>query len=469
MIMNESTTGLPAGARMLPIVIAGGQFARACIIAASVAIAFRAFAHDGAPPNPDSTAPSTQPDQPKADAPSAPAFMRVQEVKNKSIELQIATRNYVQAEGKGPRVGLVGVAHIGDATFYRELQKVLDQYDIVLYESVKPSGASKPGGETAEQRIESTQSSMRFVRGMIETYNHQKDGYPANLDDVREFAAKQDPRLAQFMRDATVDAWGHDLQYGLLADAANPQHVYALISFGADGVGGGEDENADIDLGDEPAPDPLALSKEDGLQSQLAEALGLEFQLDAVDYSRPTFRCSDMDMDELNRRLAAKGLDFEVLGGTLAGSSLPGKLIKLLLGVMKLADTFMDGAITDTFKVVMIEMLGDPALTDMSMNQLGQGFGEVIINNRNEVALADLKSIIEREPQTKSVAIFYGAGHMGDFDARLREMGYAPADDGERWLTGMKVDLTQSAVSPRELNQIRAMIKQAIRQQLQAR
>ena len=469
MIMNESTTGLLAGRRLSSLLSAGGSLARTCIIAASVTIALRTFAQESAPPKPESPAPSTQPDQSKPNAPSTPAFMRVQEVKNKSIELQIAIRDYVHAEGKGPRVGLVGVAHIGDAAFYRELQKVLDQYDIVLYESVKPSGASKPGGETSEERIESTQSSMRFVRGMIETYKHQKDGYPANLDAVREFAVTQDPRLAQFMRDASIDAWGHDLQYGLLADAANPQHVYALISFGADGAGGGDGENADIDLGDEPAPDPLALSKEDGLQSQLAEALGMQFQLDAMDYSRPTFRCSDMDMDEINRRLAAKGLDFEVLGGTLAGSSLPGKLIKMLLGVMKLADTFMDGAITDTFKVVMIEMLGDPSLIDMSMNQLGDGFGEVIINNRNEIALADLKTIIEREPQTKSVAIFYGAGHMGDFDTRLREMGYGPADDGERWLTGMKVDLTQSAVSPRELTQIRGMIKQAIRQQMRPR
>lgn len=395
--------------------------------------------------------------------------MRVQEIKNKSIELQVAIRDYVRGDGTGPRVGLVGVAHIGDRDFYRELQKALAQYDVVLYESVKPSGANRPGGDTAEERLESTRASMRFVRGLIESYQHEKDGYPANLEAVREFAAAKDPRLAEFVRDASVDAWGRDLKYGLLADSVNPEKVYMLLSMGADGASGGEGENADISLGDEPAPDPMALSNDDGLQSQLAEALGLEFQLEAIDYGQANFRCSDMDMDELNRRLTARGLDFEVLGGTLAGSSLPAKVIKMLLGIMKLADSLMDGAITDMFKVVMIEMLGDPTLVDVSMNQLGEGFGEVIINDRNQVVLDDLKSIIEREPKAKSVAIFYGAGHMGDFDKRLREMEYAPADDGERWLTGMKVDFTQSAVSPRELNQIRTMIKQTLRQQMKQR
>lgn len=455
--------------RILKLLPSPRRATRTLALAATVMLATRAFGQ-AAPAAPSSPANADAPPSTQLEtAPKPPAFMRVQEQKNKAIELQVGTRDYVHAEGKGPRVGLVGVAHIGEKSFYRELQKLLDAYDIVLYESVKPSGASKPGGETPEARIESTQSSMRFVRGIIETYRHQKDGLPANLDAVRTFAATEDARLGEFISIASVDAWGNALQYGLVADAADPVNTYSLVSFGADGVMGGEGENADIDLAGEPAPKPTELAEDDGLQSQLADALGLEFQLEALDYARPNWRCSDMDMDQLNQRLEDKGLDFGVLGGTLAGSSLPAKLIKLLLGVMKMADSFMDGAIADTFKVVMIEMLGDPALTDMSLKQLGAGFGEVIINDRNQVPLNDLKAIIADEPDVKSVAIFYGAGHMADLDAQLRLMGYVPAEDGERWLTGMKVDLTQSAVSPREINQIRTMMKQAIKQQMRAK
>ena len=38
---------------------------------------------------------------------------------------------------------------------------------------------------------------------------------------------------------------------------------------------------------------------------------------------------------------------------------------------------------------------------------LGQGFGEVIVQDRNQVAVDDLKKLIEQEPGTKSVAILW--------------------------------------------------------------
>jgi len=415
---------------------------------------------------------ASQPNQPDVAPPKIDPFLRVIDRADKSIELQIASRDYVRADGQGPRVGLVAVAHIGDKSFYRSVQKLLEQYDIVLYESVKPEGAARPGGDTPQQRVESTKASMRFVGGLIETYRKKNDAYPASLDALKQFAHDIDPRLVQFLAMASVDAWDQPLNYQAKpSDNPEVQPTYALTSLGADHQAGGESENTDLALDDEAPPDPMELSKEDGLQTQLADALGLEFQLEALDYGLPNWRCSDMAMDEVNRRLQARGLDFEMIGGTLAGSSLPAKMIKVVLGLMKMLDSFTGGAITDTFKVVMIEILGDPSLTDMSLEQLGKGFGEVIINDRNQVPLGDLKRIAEREPQVKSVAILYGAGHMGDLDHQLREQGYAPSDapQAEHWMTAIKVDLTESAVSPREIAQIRMMIKQAIRQQLRGR
>jgi hypothetical protein len=433
---------------------------------AVVLIATRAFGQTG-PASTDAPA-ASQPaatEQKPADAP----FLRVVEDKNKSIELQIASRDYVREDGTGPRIALVAVAHIGDKSFYHGVQDLLKNYDVVLYESVKPPGTSKPGGETTEQRVESTRAAMRFAAGLIESYRAQHEAYPDDVETLKKFAAEHDARLGQFLSVALVDAWNRPLNYALNAAAAEDadERGYTLVSLGADGKAGGEDENVDLDLADEAPPDPTMLSEDDGLQSQLADALGLEFQLEALDYGAANWRCSDMAMDELNRRLQEKGLDFEMLGGTLAGSSLPAKIIQVLLGMMKMLDAFTDGAITDTFKVVMIEMLGDPALIDLSMNQLGEGFGEVIINDRNQVAVDDLKAIIEKEPAIESVAVLYGAGHMGHLEKQLREqVGYVPAPDGEQWLTAMKVDLTKSAMTPREISQIRMMIRQAIKRQM---
>jgi hypothetical protein len=442
---------------------------------------------------PAATAPAAS--NPADEPQSQTQFLRIVEAKDKFVALEIGARTFGPAEGKpGPSVTLVGTVHIGDRSYYRAVQSLLEEYEVVLYESVKPAGTGGAGGETDEQRVASTRAAMHFVGSLIEAHRGAKAEYPADLAGLEQFAAQEDPRLVGFLRTALVDAWGRRLEYtrldaetGAAATAPAPDEAppaapeYDLVSLGADGQPGGDGANADL-RADHDATDPLALMKDDGLQSQLADVLNLEFQLDALSYDGPNWRCSDMAMDELNRRMTARGLDFELLGGTLAGSSLPAKLIKALLGMIRVADTFFEGAIADTFKVAMIEMLGDERLIEQQLDQFGGGFGEVIINDRNQIVIDDLKALIEREPQIKSVAVLYGAGHMPDMVRRLSDqLGYRPAPPevapppppqapavapAERWLTAIKVDFSKSAVSAAEINRIRFTMRQMMRQQM---
>lgn len=403
-------------------------------------------------------------------------YLRIVENKGKSIALEIAAHDYVRADGSGPRVALVGVAHIADRSFYRSVEKLLKQHDVVLYESVKPPGTGGAGGETDEERIKSTEAAMEFIAGLLEEYRAANDQYPADWEALQQYVGKKDPRVIGFLKTALIDAWGNRLNYTVVTgektegeETIKSQELF-VMSYGADGKIGGECADADLRVSAEQADDPAALSKDDGLQSQLAEALGLEFQLDSLPYDGENWRCSDMAMDEVQRRLTAKGLDFNMLGGTLAGSSLPAKLIKFFLGFVKMADTFMEGAITDTIKVVMIEVLGTPELIEQGLSQFGDGFGEVIINDRNQVVIDDLKQLIEREPQVKSVAILYGAGHMPDLAARLAEqLEYEPKPRETTWMAAMTVDLTQSKVPAADMERLRMMMKQALRQQLRRR
>ena len=82
------------------------------------------------------------------------AAIRVVEDPGNSVKLQIAVRTYQTAEATGPTVSLVGVSHIGARRFYRAVQDILDEYAVVLYESVKPAGASGAGGESDAERAE---------------------------------------------------------------------------------------------------------------------------------------------------------------------------------------------------------------------------------------------------------------------------------------------------------------------------
>jgi hypothetical protein len=300
---------------------------------------------------------------------------------------------------------------------------------------------------------------MSFVASAIAAYEQSRGAYPPDIETLRGFVGDIDSRLADGLDVAMLDAWGRGLVYRVQAEPAG----YTLVSLGADGREGGAGADADLDLPD-PAPEPLAVDEEDNIQAELASALNLAFQLHSIDYDRPHFRLSDMSLDQLQRSLQARNADWEVLGGTLAGSSFPARVVKVLLRFIRFADAFVQGAISDTVKVVLIEMLGDEALINESMKALGEGFTEVLIDERNQVVIDDLEAVLAAEPDLRSVAIFYGAGHMPDLADRLAtQLGYEPGE--AQWLDAIRVDLARSSVDAAQLRRLRFMMRQMMREQ----
>ena len=49
------------------------------------------------------------------------------------------------------------------------------------------------------------------------------------------------------------------------------------------------------------------------IQQELADALGLEFQLDVLPYEEPNWFCSDLTIDEVQEKLQEKGVDSIIL------------------------------------------------------------------------------------------------------------------------------------------------------------
>lgn len=62
--------------------------------------------------------------------------LRREQTKPGTYALQIAVRDYVPLDGRGPRLRLVGAIHIASRNFYTDVQSVLDQADCVLFEGV---------------------------------------------------------------------------------------------------------------------------------------------------------------------------------------------------------------------------------------------------------------------------------------------------------------------------------------------
>ncbi len=104
---------------------------------------------------------------------------------------------------------------------------------VAIGANVRPQmgcGCGGPGYGTKDQ--------MREIVMAIDVYRIENRRLPESLDDLVGY------EYAPLMSDEVpTDSWGNEFFY-------EPQgsRTYELISWGADGVEGGEDEEADIDL-----------------------------------------------------------------------------------------------------------------------------------------------------------------------------------------------------------------------------
>lgn len=380
-------------------------------------------------------------------------FLRVDEEPGRRITLEIATRRYHPADdGEGPMIGLVSVAHIGERGFYHALQEELDGYDIVLYEVVAPDGARGGIHPDPEERAEATRQRMKLLAGMIERYREQRGRYPADLTVLREYVARENTVMANWVRAASVDAWGDPVNY----ETDDAGEFFRLKR------DSGDDAEERLAISDGDGIDPLPLDEEN-IQGQLAAALGLSFQFDEVNYAAANWRMSDMTASMFTSALRDAGAEVDPAADMLMGTSFSARLAGFLLRMVRMLDRMTDGAIADMMKVFMIELLGDEALVEASMGQMGEAFADVLIDQRNRVVLDDLRRILETEPDVESIAVFYGAAHMDHFARKLqREFSYEPRE--VLWLPAMSVNLRESNIDPRQLQQIRMMLRRSVEQ-----
>mgnify|MGYP001821546814 CR=1 FL=1 len=77
---------------------------------------------------------------------NAPEFVRVDvDADNQPRALQMSILNYVPADsGRLIEVDLIGAVHIGDPSYYAELNRRFRDYDAVLFELIAPEEALKP-------------------------------------------------------------------------------------------------------------------------------------------------------------------------------------------------------------------------------------------------------------------------------------------------------------------------------------
>lgn len=118
----------------------------------------------------------------QADAEDEPLYLRVHKDDGKLLALQTAIVRYRGKKGTeyaGQVVDLVGVVHIGQGEYYKDLDNRLSKYDSVLYELVAPDGTRIRPEDLKKRRsiLASMQTGMKDMLNL--EYQLEKIDYMA--------------------------------------------------------------------------------------------------------------------------------------------------------------------------------------------------------------------------------------------------------------------------------------------------
>ena len=177
-----------------------------------------------------------------------------------------------------------------------------------------------------------------------------------------------------------------------------------------------------------PKPGRKASGAIGNAQHGMTKMLGLEFQLDQIDYSAENFVHADMSPKEFDAAMQKRGESWWTMFTRLMTEGVEraerGKPTGPELGIGDLWGLFFGKDREVRLRRIMAEQFTDMEVLTAAF---GGEEGSSLITDRNGAALEVLSEQIANGK--KRMAIFYGAAHMEDFDRRLREdFGMEPGE-----------------------------------------
>lgn len=167
------------------------------------------------------------------------------------------------------------------------------------------------------------------------------------------------------------------------------------------------------------------------LQGSMKQLLELEFQLEKIDYTKPNFVHADMTPEEMAKSMKDRGesvltMLFKMFGAGFAQQA-RGKTndVEVLMALFAPDRTVR-------LKRILAKQVTD--LETLNSALAGKDGSSTLIGERNRKALAVMKREVEKR-QRRRIAIFYGAGHLTDFERRLAKQFDLQPSGEPRWLT----------------------------------
>lgn len=166
------------------------------------------------------------------------------------------------------------------------------------------------------------------------------------------------------------------------------------------------------------------------LQDGLKRVLGLEHQLECVDYQKPNFVHADMSPEQFADSMRDRNENFFTMFFRMMGHSMAQQSSGAAqeLSLFDMLRAMRDPKQSYVIKRVMAEQFGN--LEGLSDALSGEE-GSTILTERNKVALETLREQIEKGH--KKIGIFYGAAHLPDMEERLAS-DFGLKRQGESWV-----------------------------------
>ncbi len=179
-----------------------------------------------------------------------------------------------------------------------------------------------------------------------------------------------------------------------------------------------------------PMPDPKAPKP---IYEVLGNALGLDFQLNDINYNHPHWINSDLSMDDLDK------LNAKESGGKANGFSQIEKLLDPNSPEAKSAAAsiqLMTPGMRAGLKLGLIKKL---SMLDTNTGVFDATTNDVILRARNDSVESYFSKSLAETPPPKSIAIFYGAMHQqGLEDDLISKYGYKVTET--RWFSAATAD-----------------------------
>lgn len=167
-----------------------------------------------------------------------------------------------------------------------------------------------------------------------------------------------------------------------------------------------------------------------GMQVGMKSLLGLEYQLDGIDYARKNLVHADMSPEEFEATMKSRnesfaGMFFRMLGRAMAEQAND----PVGTGDFQLLAALFAKDRAHRLKLVMARQFAD---LEGEISMFDGPEGSTIITERNKKAFAVLSREIAKG--RKKIAVFYGAGHLPDMKRRL-EQDFGMRETGTDWVT----------------------------------